>query len=295
MKLLIYGAGVIGCHYAAQLSKAGHDVSVLARGKRLKEFRQNGLRCHTGGTVHTANVTVIEKPASTDGYDFIFLTVRQEQLRECLRQLHDINSPTIVTMVNTIEPYEDLETLCGKGRLLPAFPSAGGSFKNGILDARFTPALIQPTTFGEIDGTDSPRVKALGTMLRQAGISCQAVRDMHVWQICHLAMVVPLADAYYATSQPRSVSKDRAVMHKTAQELKKNFLALHKSGHKISPVKLNFFRLCPLAFLRWLLPLVYQSDFADIFMYQHSIHAAAEMRSLHNQLYGYLEENGCGR
>lgn len=36
MKLLIYGAGVIGCLYAAAFSKAGYDTSVYARGNKLR-------------------------------------------------------------------------------------------------------------------------------------------------------------------------------------------------------------------------------------------------------------------
>ena len=31
MKILIYGAGVVGCTYGWQLSKAGCDVAVLVR------------------------------------------------------------------------------------------------------------------------------------------------------------------------------------------------------------------------------------------------------------------------
>ena len=33
MKLLIYGAGVIGCLYAALFGEAGYDTYVYARGK----------------------------------------------------------------------------------------------------------------------------------------------------------------------------------------------------------------------------------------------------------------------
>ncbi len=43
MKILIYGAGVVGCTYGWQLSKAGCDVTVLVR-KGQKEFVQkNGI------------------------------------------------------------------------------------------------------------------------------------------------------------------------------------------------------------------------------------------------------------
>lgn len=289
MKLLIYGAGVIGSHYAAHLANANFSVSLLARGKRLAELSRNGLLYNKDGIISSANVTVIEILSPNDYYDYIFLTVREEQLHEALRQLHDNVSSTIVTMVNTIEPYENLELLCGKGKLLPAFPGAGGGFLDGILDAGFTPAFIQPTTFGEIDGVYSQRSKVLKKIFKKANISCQVIGNMHMWQICHLAMVVPLADAYYKTSQPENVGKDKTVVREAAQELSKNFRELHKNKKQIIPFKLNIFRLCPNWILSLLLAFVYQSNFADKFMYRHSINAKSEMQRLHNQLHAYME------
>ena len=44
MRVLIYGAGVIGSLYAALISEAGADVSLYARGNRLKELQMYGLR-----------------------------------------------------------------------------------------------------------------------------------------------------------------------------------------------------------------------------------------------------------
>jgi 2-dehydropantoate 2-reductase len=43
MKILVYGAGVIGTLYAARLGSGGHQVTVLARSQRLGDTRQNGL------------------------------------------------------------------------------------------------------------------------------------------------------------------------------------------------------------------------------------------------------------
>ena len=31
---------------------------------------------------------------------------------------------------------------------------------------------------------------------------------MHLWQLCHLAMVVPIADAYYELDDPEKVEKE---------------------------------------------------------------------------------------
>ena len=44
MRILIYGAGVIGSLYAVLFAETGYDTSIYARGKRL-EF-SDGLSAH---------------------------------------------------------------------------------------------------------------------------------------------------------------------------------------------------------------------------------------------------------
>ena len=290
MRILIYGAGVIGSIYAFYLSRSGYEVAVLARGHRLEELRHKGPLYQNGKAIQKAEVQILERLESDDRYDYIFLTVRAGQLHQALEQLKDNVSPTIVTMVNSLDDYDQWEKVCGKGRILPAFPGAGGSIRDGILDAGLTPRLIQPTTFAEIDGCRTERIEILKKILMRAGIPCQIVPDMHAWQICHLAMVVPLADAYYMVNDPKLVHRDRAVMQKTAQALHDNFVQLKIRGNAISPPKLNLFRLCPVGLMAWFLPFVYNSAFGNRFMYRHAMKARDEMNALHKVFSGYLCE-----
>ncbi len=51
MRILIYGAGVIGSLYAVMLSDAGYDVSVYARGKRLAELNEKGMLYRRSGII----------------------------------------------------------------------------------------------------------------------------------------------------------------------------------------------------------------------------------------------------
>ena len=44
MKILVYGAGVLGCNLARNLFRAGKDVTLFARGNWAAEIKQNGLR-----------------------------------------------------------------------------------------------------------------------------------------------------------------------------------------------------------------------------------------------------------
>lgn len=54
MKILVYGAGVLGCNLAKSLLHAGKDVTLLARGKWAEEIEKNGLRIKNVLSRHTS-------------------------------------------------------------------------------------------------------------------------------------------------------------------------------------------------------------------------------------------------
>ena len=287
MRILIYGAGVIGSLYGALLSEAGFDVTLYARGRRLETLRRSGLRYRTKAGEKEASVKVIDALAPTDRFDFIFLTVKENQLYTALKELKENVSPTIVTMVNSLDTYDRWETLCGEGRILPAFPGAGGGFEGDVLDAALTPRLIQPTTFGKTDG----RERQLAELFSKAHIPCEIVEDMHAWQICHLAMVVPIADAYGEAADPKNAGKDPALMRKTARQIRENLLAVARCGVSVSPKKLKLFYILPVGLVSVALGFTFRTHFGEVFMYRHSMKAPDEMRQLHQQFYAWLEEN----
>ena len=296
MRILIYGAGVIGSLYAVLFAETGYDTSIYARGKRLEFLKKNGLLYKKNQNIRRAEATILGELSDNDAYDFILLTVRENQLYEALAELKNNKSNIIVTMVNSLDSYKKWEDIVGTGRILPAFPGAGGSINNdGILDAALTPRLIQPTTFAEISGNKSEKTKQFSKILRHAHIPYQKVVDMHMWQLCHLAMVVPIADAYYEADCPERAGRDWKTMKKTARRLKRNFTFLRKQKGKLSPWKMNIFRFVPLPFLTIMLAVTFGSSFGDKFMYQHAMKAPDEMRELHKQFYAYMKRmKKCG-
>ena len=294
MRLLIYGAGVIGCLYAVLFREAGYDTTIYARGKRLEMLNKFGLLYEVKGEIHKSNVKIIKNLIDADSFDYIFLTVRENQVRSALKELSNNISPNIVTMVNTLEEYHVWEEICGRGRIIPAFPGAGGSIEANVLKAALTPWIIQPTTFGEINGKKTERLLALAKLFKQSHIPSQIVKDMHEWQLCHLAMVVPIADAYYEADDPKKAGCERNLMNKTARRIKRNFCALHRLGITLSPKKMNIFRLFPIPVLSVGLSIVFQSNFGRLFMYQHSMKAPDEMKQLHKQFYSYIKDKIIG-
>ena len=290
MRILIYGAGVIGSVYAALFAEAGYDTSIYARGKRLEFLKKNGLLYKKKQNIKRAETTILGELPNDDIYDFVLLTVRENQLYEALTELKNNKSSTIVTMVNSLDGYKKWEDIVGTGRILPAFPGAGGNINDdGILDASLTPRIIQPTTFAEIAGNKSERTKQFSKILKHAHIPYQEVKDMHMWQLCHLAMVVPIADAYYEADCPERAGRDWKIMKKTAERLKRNFIFLRKQEGKLSPWKMNIFLFLLLPFLTIMLAITFESSFGDKFMYQHAVKAPDEMRELHKQFYDYVK------
>ena len=56
MRIMILGAGVQGTFYGVRLARAGHDVTLIARGKRVAELRQRGAVIEDALSARTVRV-----------------------------------------------------------------------------------------------------------------------------------------------------------------------------------------------------------------------------------------------
>lgn len=78
MRILVYGAGVLGCNLARDFFRAGKDVTLLARGEWAKTIQTNGL-CIQNWVFRvksTIRVPVVTELAPDDRYDVIFVATR---------------------------------------------------------------------------------------------------------------------------------------------------------------------------------------------------------------------------
>lgn len=200
IRILVFGAGVIGSLYAAKLAAAGNQVTLFARGRRLAELQDAGLRWLVAGAEQVADVEITGELGGGP-FDMILVAVRYEQADEALQAVaaaqFSPDVPMVGTMINAPAPYEQWSSILGPVRLVAAFPGAGGSIEHGLLDADFTAESVQITTIGEPAGGLSRRVQRLATVFRGAGIATEISTEMRAWQLCHLALVVPLGDAVF--------------------------------------------------------------------------------------------------
>ena len=104
MKILVFGAGVLGCNLARNLFRAGKDVTLLARGSWAEEIRKNGLRIKDkfSPKVSVSRIPVVTELAPEDTYDVIFVVARYTQLETILDVLRANGTKNVVFVGNNV-------------------------------------------------------------------------------------------------------------------------------------------------------------------------------------------------
>jgi len=294
-RILIFGAGVIGSTFGGLMALAGYDVTLLARSARLTELIEKGLLLQKSnkGKVQRAMVNIISHLAENDIYDFVFVTLRKDQVAEALPVLSKNKSANFVFMANNPLGYDEWIDALGYERVIPAFPGAGGKIENGVVFYQIVSKVIQPTTLGELNGTKSKRIIQLKKILSSSGFPVAVSKNMDAWQKTHVAMVAPMGDViYYDGGNNYTVAENPDAIKQMNRALKENFRFLQVSGIGIEPAKLNFFKIAPLWLLNISMKLVFNTKWAETVISNHALNARDEMKVISNEFVELAKSKG---
>ena len=288
MRLLIFGAGVLGSFYAVKLLAAGHEVTVLARGRRAAQLRADGLVVQEyGRSCLRAPVSVIESVGPESSYDHVLVLVRNDQVESVLPSLAaNKATPSLVFMFNNLGGPQRLVDVLGPDRVVLGFPGAAGErAADGSVVATVLPALIQKTTVGEINGRFTSRIRALSAALKDAGFPTTLSSRMDAWLKTHVALVSPIADAFYATGGDlRLLADSRPRVIAMLRSIRQALLALRAQGIPVTPTRMRSLEVLP----EWLLVGASQwamrTAYADLIVARHATVAREEMAALSEQL-----------
>jgi len=206
MKTLVYGAGAIGSWLTAELTKANHDVCLLARGENLRNLQANGVKYgEMGGEQFTVPVRCIA-PASTEkNFDIIFVTLKSMQIADAAQDIVARLSPggSLVMIQNGLPwwYFSGIDS-AWRGRRLETLDIDGSLTKNIPLEAIvgaviFRPVIkVGPTEYvlpkvpkswlsiGEVDNQIRPRLYEIEKLVASTGFAVQVVEDIRKakWQ-----------------------------------------------------------------------------------------------------------------
>ena len=227
MKVLVYGAGVIGSYLTHVLRAAGNDVTLLARGKWKEQLERNGLRIrhHLQRSKTLDHPRVIGDVPTEERFDAVFAVMPYNRIGAILEPLAAIHAPLVVLVGNNMSPGAMQEailerTACNK-EVLFAFQATAGKrdVENGVLICERLGAGAM-----DIGGLHALPDKAIQAKLESAFAGTKyKLRwqpDMEAYLICHLAAVLPICYLAYACGgdMRSSTGKQRKLMRMATKE-----------------------------------------------------------------------------
>ena len=104
MKICIYGAGAIGGYLGVQLSLAGEDVTLIARGPHLEAMQKNGLKLLIDGEERVAKPRATDDPSAIGPQDYVIVTLKAPSAAAIAGNLQPLLGPdtAVVTASNGI-------------------------------------------------------------------------------------------------------------------------------------------------------------------------------------------------
>jgi len=156
MKILVFGAGVLGCNLARNLFRAGKDVTLLARGNWANEIKTNGLKIKNrfSPCMSVSRIPAVTELNPTDAYDVVFVAVRYTQIEAILDTLRASRAKTILFVGNNVRASQTAALLPEKNVLF-AFASAAGHRESDHVDS----VDLRKITVGPL--RDAPSQEAL--------------------------------------------------------------------------------------------------------------------------------------
>ena len=179
MNFVIIGAGALGSIYAAYLARAGHQVSLIARGERAAALASHGIAVE-GKDSFTARCNIVTQPETLRQADVVIVAIKTYDTAQALAPLRGLRVKSAFSVQNGVLKNRQLSEAFGPGATLGAVGMLGGEVlpaKNSLPGAvRYN--VVGPTIIGEPAGGDSSRVKELVDTLVRSGLEARSSDDI---------------------------------------------------------------------------------------------------------------------
>ena len=204
MKICVFGAGAIGGYIGCSLSKAGANVSLIARGPHKEAIEKNGLTLITGNRSENFNLKVTEKPEELETQDYIIIGVKAHAIANIVEALKPLlNKDTVIlSAVNGIPWWyfykANSNTILENTHIDSVDP--GGIIWKNINPERALGCVVYPAceiekpgvikhiegnrfSLGEPSGVNTDRLKILSDLFIKGGLKAPQKKNLRdeIW------------------------------------------------------------------------------------------------------------------
>ncbi|HET8658982.1 MAG TPA: 2-dehydropantoate 2-reductase N-terminal domain-containing protein [Micromonosporaceae bacterium] len=235
MNILIYGAGVIGQIYGGRLAEGGHNVTLLARGDRVRSLAEHGVTLCKDGELRQWRPQVVTAVPADTVFDVVLVAVRRDQVAHAAPQLAHVAADHVVFLLNQGIDLEELRRRTGPERTLFGFPGVGG-YQSSETAVTYIEIPQQKTTIEHRAGRERPVVE----MLRTAGFPVAVSDSMGAWLATHSVFVTAVGAAVLAEGGDSvALAADRRRVADVVAAVGEGFRALSRQGIPVTPVPLR--------------------------------------------------------
>ncbi|WP_416292237.1 ketopantoate reductase family protein [Paenibacillus illinoisensis] len=195
MKILVYGAGVLGSQLAHVLVRGGNDVTVLARGKRAEELEGDGVVIRHVFQFRTTvdPVRVTTELKAEDVYDLIFVVMKYNDFPSVLPILANNRSTNIVIVGNnadarSMQSYLEDNSPADKQVAFGFHVSGGKRHQDRMMSIGGGKGLM---VIGALDGK-IPFQPQLDQAFAKAKYKLDVIEDIDAWLKSHLIPILML-------------------------------------------------------------------------------------------------------
>ncbi len=199
MRICVVGAGAVGGMIGAWFAKAGHEVSLVARGAHLEAIRRRGLTLISGGKPEVHPLRASSEPADFGVQDAVFICLKTHSIAAMLPRLKTLVGPetTVIPAINGL-PWWYFYREGGRfdGQPVACLDPAGTLFEalaprhilGCVVHAAAEvpePGVVRHTAgrlflLGEPDRTRSARAEHLVAAMNAAGFEARRAEDIRV-------------------------------------------------------------------------------------------------------------------
>ena len=291
MKILVYGPGVVGSTYAWQLSKAGHDITILVKKGKKQVIGKNGINIHCADfrgnkkqVVQTNFLpAVIEDLSPQNDFEFIIVSVNNIQLKEVLPVLSKgAGSANILFFQNNWDDFDEINNCLAPEQYFFGFPFmvGGGRDENGI-NSVISGLKQSYTLLGERNGETTPRLKKMADSFRDANLKPIITNQIIPWLITHYAVAAGLsAGVMKAGGSMKTFTGDSNLLKESFMSIREGLEVCRKRGVDPKKVKATAFYTFPFFISIPIAKKIFSKEVLSLMFEGHVEHAPDEMKKM---------------
>jgi 2-dehydropantoate 2-reductase len=179
MKIIILGTGGVGGYYGGLLARHGQDVTFIARGAHLEAIRQDGLLVRSvHGDFHIQPAQAADTPEALAGADLVLVCTKTYDSQAAVEWLKPAlgAQTSVLSLQNGLDAAGCIGAVLGMEHML-----AGTTWISASVES---PGVIRQVSqfrrmvVGELDGSLTPRLRALEQAFAPTGITFELVQDI---------------------------------------------------------------------------------------------------------------------